>query len=96
MTCLRLLLVCLLLLGLPACNRVITPTPLFTAADAAGAPRLRDGIWLMEEAVDPDDEACVFNLRRSVKRWPDCADWALIREGGVVMSNRGGAPGKGE
>jgi hypothetical protein len=96
MTNVRLLLVAVLLLGLTACNRVVTSTPLFTAADAAGAPVLRDGVWLMEEAPDPDDEACVFNTRRSVKRWPDCADWVLIRDGEVRMSNKGGKAGKGK
>jgi hypothetical protein len=97
MTVIRCVLFAVLLLGLTACNRVITPTPLFTAADAAGAPVLRDGVWLMEEAADPDDdEACVVNTRRPVKRWPDCANWLLLREGEVVMSNQGGKAGRGK
>lgn len=52
---------------------VTSETPLFGPGDEAGAPRLRDGIWLHQ---DPE---CRFNTRRPVARWPGCARWSVMR-----------------
>ena len=58
---------------LSACNVVMTKTPLFTAADAAGAPVLRPGVWLFVKDADCDvDEAKPFT------EWPDCAGGGLV------------------
>lgn len=61
-----------LLLG--GCNRIHTDHPLFFASDAPDAPRLRDGLWLMESEGD-----CRIDTRKPVYRWPDCASGMLVR-----------------
>lgn len=66
-----------LLLG--ACNRVQTDHPLFFASDAADAPRLRDGLWV----IDGDDK-CHVDTRGPVNRWPECAQWMLVRGGEIL------------
>jgi len=88
----RLLGLCLMLL-LGACNRVITDAPLFFAADAQGAPVLREGVWLIDE--EPD---CPFDAREPVAAWPDCADWVLIRDGEMLGfdEEKGEKNGQGE
>lgn len=91
----------LLSLALTACNRVVTPTPLFSAQDAADAPRLRDGLWMVEgETFSPgwgrsDDEVCVFDMQRPVTRWPACAEWVLVRDG-EILHRSGDGKGKPE
>lgn len=82
-----------LLLG--ACNRVHTSQPLFFASDAPDAPRLRDGVWLIETSLalaEAEGKPCRVDTRRPVTRWPDCAEWALVR-GGVLMGYEKGEKG---
>lgn len=79
-------------LALTACNRVVTTTPVFSVQDAASAPKLRDGLWMVEgetvassyDRSSGDDEVCVFDMRRPVTRWPDCAEWVLVRDGEIL------------
>lgn len=79
---------------LAACNRVETDHPLFGEADAAGAPVLRDGVWLLENKASFDlmidresDSECRVDTRRAPSRWPDCAVW-LVVEGGQMRVPR--------
>lgn len=55
------------LLTLTACNMVVTDKPMFSAADGAGAPPLRAGVWRI------DDPACAFDERQAQNQWPECA-----------------------
>ncbi len=59
-----------LLLG--GCNIVVSKTPVFFAADGAGAPVLKTGLWLGEK----DD--CKFDETQALAKWPDCADPLFI------------------
>ena len=59
-----------LLLG--GCNIVVSKVPMFTAADSAGAPALRPGLWLGEK----DD--CRFDEASPIAKWPECADPVVI------------------
>lgn len=68
-----------LLLVLAACGPA-PPTaapegPLFSAADAAGAPAIKEGLWL---ADGPD---CKVDADQSAYEWPACARWFVIRGG---------------
>lgn len=58
---------------LTGCNVVLTKAPLFTAADEAGAPPMKAGVWAFE------DSDCTFDATKPMTAWPDCAG------GGVVM-----------
>ncbi|MDP1737688.1 MAG: hypothetical protein Q8L23_09630 [Caulobacter sp.] len=84
----------LLLLG--ACNRVHTDQPLFFASDAPDAPRLRDGLWVVQDTlgIDDDDQPCRFDARKPVTRWPKCAQWVLVRGGELLAYD--GEKGKRE
>jgi hypothetical protein len=62
------------LLGLGGCNSVVSMEPWFTAADAQGVPKFREGLWL-----SVDDADCRFNVARPVERWPDCAHASYVR-----------------
>lgn len=68
-----------LLLTLAACGPPpIQPAPegpLFAAADAAGAPPIKDGLWL---ADGPD---CKVEADRSAYDWPACARWFVVQNG---------------
>ncbi len=68
----------LLAAALAGCNQVYSEKPLFTAADEAGAPPLRPGVWTQPSAK------CRFDERRPVQRWPKCAGWMLIRPGQIL------------
>jgi hypothetical protein len=57
---------------LGGCNLVVSTTPLFTAADAAGAPPLRPGVW---SSADPD---CKFDESQPAASWPKCANGSII------------------
>jgi hypothetical protein len=57
---------------LGGCNIVVSKTPVFTAADGAGAPALKPGLWLAEK----DD--CKFDEAQPLAKWPDCADPLVI------------------
>lgn len=71
----RALALLLLTLALGGCNMVVSPTPLFGPADAAGAPGLRSGLWVS------GDPACRFDARTPVAAWPDCARPGQIENG---------------
>jgi hypothetical protein len=86
----RILLGLCVVLILGGCNRVYTPAPLFTAADGAAMPTLRDGIWLVEGmsmGLDPlgGDPRCKVDTSKSVTRWRKCATWLLIRSGRILQ-----------
>ena len=53
---------------LGGCNVVVSKTPVFTAADSAGAPVFKPGLWLSEK----DD--CKFDETQPMAKWPECAD----------------------
>ncbi len=58
---------------LGGCNMVTSTRPLFTAADAAGAPQLRPGLW-----THPDP-GCAFDAATPAHTWPDCAGSVVVR-----------------
>lgn len=68
---------CLLILLLGGCGMAVSDKPMFAAADTAGAPQFEDGVWLIQD----DEEACRVDAAQPVSRWPDCADWAVHRDG---------------
>lgn len=70
------LLAAMTLLG--GCNMVVTPTPMFDAADTA-PPDLRNGLWLA------DSGDCAVDTRKPLRRWPDCADWMIYRDGVLTL-----------
>jgi len=70
---LRIVALSAILLGLSGCNMVVSAEPWFTAADAAPAPVLRDGLWL---STEPD---CRFDDAKPAEQWPDCADSFFVR-----------------
>jgi hypothetical protein len=71
------ILAAVMLLG---CNEVYSEHPWFTAADEAGAPRLRDGLWAVLESPD-----CQFDQSQPPEKWPKCAE-AMVVEGGRLLS----------
>lgn len=71
----RLILILACALALGGCNFVYSERPLFTAADARGAPQLRPGVWMKPE------KDCVFDRSRPVTAWPACAGGMLVRPG---------------
>lgn len=58
--------------SLGGCNLVYSETPLFSAADARGAPQLRPGVWAERE------EGCDFDSAKPVGEWPECAGGSVI------------------
>jgi hypothetical protein len=62
------LIAALVMLG--GCNLVHSSTPMFSAADAAGAPAFREGVWASPE------RGCNFDPNLPVKAWPKCANGA--------------------
>ncbi len=71
------------LLVLGGCNVVMTKTPLFGSADAAGAPQLRLGVWRGEP-----DRPCAVNEALPIARWPDCANVLVVQDGLLSFHNR--------
>ncbi len=63
--------------ALGGCNLVLSEKPMFTAADAAGAPVLRDGVWAAP------DKGCDFDQTKPIDQWPKCAGGDVV--GGSVM-----------
>jgi len=69
----------LLLVGasvLSGCNQLVSKEPWFQPDPAASV--LRDGVWRIEKAD------CVFDETAPVQRWPDCADWVVLKDGKPV------------
>ena len=71
---------------LGACNVVLTKEPLFTQADAAGAPTLRPGVWLLFEQA-----GCQVDTAKPFVDWPDCAGGGLVN-GSEISGHQSGAP----
>lgn len=69
----------LLILTLSGCSIAVSDKPMLTAADTAGAPQFADGVWLMPEFDEEVD--CAVDTARPVSSWPDCATWALHKDG---------------
>ena len=70
-----LVLACLFLLT--GCNVVLTKAPLFTAADEAGAPPMKAGVWAFEDAD------CKFDEHTPITAWPDCAGGGVVKPGQI-------------
>ena len=75
---------CCALLG--ACNVVLTKTPLFAEADAAGAPSLRPGVWLFFQ-----QPGCEVDTAKPFVDWPDCAGGGHV-SAGEIAGHKSGAP----
>jgi len=80
------------LLGLAVvggCNVVMTDKPLFTVADAAGAPPLRPGVWsFFHEA------GCQVDESRPFAEWPSCSGGGIVRAGEIAGHKAGAPPGE--
>lgn len=91
----RILLGLCVVLLLGGCNRVYTPGPLFTEADGAATPALRDGVWLVDGQTYLLNELgrggrCRVDTSKPVTRWKKCATWLLIRDGQILqLSGKG-------
>lgn len=70
---LKLLMIAAAGLLLQACSVVSSEKPLFTAADAAAAPGLRPGVWVMLEPGCKD-----FDAARPTSEWPECAEHIIV------------------
>ena len=80
-------LACLLALALlTGCNLVITHKAMFTAADGAGAPSLRPGLWRMEIGEDK----CQVDESRPLSEWPSCGGGMVVGAGTVSYFDRDG------
>ncbi|HWW59238.1 MAG TPA: hypothetical protein VN047_20255 [Sphingopyxis sp.] len=67
------------ILALGGCGMAVSDKPMLEPADIAGAPQFADGVWLMPDFDDASH--CVVNTALPVSRWPDCATWAVHRDG---------------
>jgi hypothetical protein len=74
-------------LALGGCNLVVSERPVFTAADAVGAPSLRAGVW---SASQPD---CDFKASDPVADWPKCAGGGVITPTAIMASVDPNSPG---
>ena len=74
--------------ALCGCNVVMTKTPLFTQADAAGAPPLRPGVWSFFR-----EPGCAVDERAPFTDWPDCAGGGLVTADGDIAGHKSGSPG---
>ncbi len=70
------LLAAALMLG--GCNLVVSQTPVFSAADAAGAPPFKPGFW-----ASPDP-GCDFKESAPFDTWPKCANGSEIQRDAIV------------
>lgn len=73
-------------LVLAGCNQLISKEPWFQPDPTA--PVLRDGVW---RSVKAD---CVFDDSTPVKRWPDCSDWFVLKDGKSVVQKGMDTEGK--
>jgi hypothetical protein len=71
-----LLLAAALMLG--GCNLVVSQTPVFSAADATGAPPFKPGIW-----ASPDP-GCDFKASAPLDSWPKCANGSEIGPDAII------------
>ena len=67
----------LLAMALGACSVVSTERPMFSAADAKGAPVLKPGLWALPE------RGCRFKPRSAPEKWPDCVQAVEIPDGAI-------------
>ena len=65
---------------LSSCNIIVTKAPLFSPADSAGAPPLKDGVWVA-------DNDCKYDETKPAETWPGCAQWGVIRGNEVLAYN---------
>jgi hypothetical protein len=61
---------------LSACNVPITEKPMFTAADEAGAPPMKPGVWLIF-----NQPGCQVDVNKPIDTWDDCAGGAVVSPG---------------
>lgn len=59
----------------PAPPTLAPEGPLFAAKDAAGAPPIKDGLWLADGPV------CKVDAEPSAYDWPACARWFVVQGG---------------
>lgn len=81
----RLLASLLILILVSGCDVAISEKPMFTEADTAGAPQFENGVWLLEE-----DSDCHVDAAQRVSRWPECANWVVVRNGQLFERVREG------
>jgi len=74
---------------LSACNVVMTEKPLFTQADAAGAPALKPGVWLFFE-----EPGCKVDESKPFTEWPDCAGGGLVGAAEIKGHKQDAPPGQ--
>jgi hypothetical protein len=85
----RVLLVLASLALLGGCNMLMTKDPLFSRADAAGAPRMRPGVWEQAPAAD-----CTLDESQPLASWPSCASGFVVENDHTVggFNQRDGKP----
>jgi hypothetical protein len=72
------LLAAALMLG--GCNLVVSQTPVFSTADAAGAPPFKPGFW-----ASPDP-GCDFKESAPADAWPKCANGSEIQRDALIAT----------
>jgi hypothetical protein len=74
---------------LSACNVVMTEKPLFTDADAAGAPTLRPGVWQFFR-----EPGCKVDVAQPFESWPDCSAGGIVGPGEIAGRNKDAPAGQ--
>ncbi len=77
-------------LALGGCNLVVSEKPMFTAADAVGAPALRSGVWSASQS------GCDFKSSDPVAKWPKCAGGGVITASAIMASVDANGPGSAD
>jgi hypothetical protein len=67
-------------LMLGGCNLVVSQTPVFQTADAAGAPPFKPGFW-----ASPDP-GCTFDESTPFDAWPKCANGSEIQPDAMIAT----------
>jgi hypothetical protein len=81
---------CALLL-LSGCNTVHSDKPLFGLEDVRGATPLKPGLWVLYESEEGlSGGQCRFDTQKPLRKWPECARWALVRENDLLYLVEGG------